>query len=70
MPGSRREDFSELLDDWCFEGTGRRADEYPHFLELRHDDLGLNSELFGEFIHPQLRHQHSSRTKTSIPAVT
>ena len=43
-------------DDGGFDGRGRAADELAHFLELGHDDLALDTELFGKLVDPDLCH--------------
>ena len=51
-----RECFREPSDDWCLDRRRRRPHELAHFLELGHDGLAFNTELFREFVNPDLRH--------------
>jgi hypothetical protein len=47
---------------------GRRPHKLAHFLELGHDGLALDAELFREFVNPNLRHcAPSTRPGTTGP---
>jgi len=47
---------------------GRRSNKFAHFLELGHNGLALDAELFREFVNPNLRHcAPSTRPGTTGP---
>ncbi len=50
------ESFFEPAHDRRLDRRGRRTYELTHFLELDHHGLALNTELFREFVNPDLRH--------------
>ena len=50
------ESFLEPAHDRRLDRRGRRTYELTHFLELDHHGLALNTELFREFVNPDLRH--------------
>ncbi len=48
--------FLEPAHDRRLDRRGRRTYELAHFLELDHHGLALDTELFREFVNPDLRH--------------
>jgi hypothetical protein len=56
-----RKCFLEPPDHGRLDRRGRRPYELAHFLELVHDGLALDTELFREFVNPDLRHYAPSR---------
>ena len=50
------ESFLEPAHDGRLDRRGRRTYELTHFLELDHHGLALDTELFREFVNPDLRH--------------
>jgi hypothetical protein len=51
-----RECFLEPADYWRLDCRGRRPHKLAHLLELGHDGLALDAELFCELVYPDLRH--------------
>ena len=48
---------------------GRRPDKLTHLLELGHDGLALDTELFREFVNPDLRHCAPSTRPGLLPGL-
>ena len=68
LRGRRRgKRFLEPPDHRCLYRRGRRSYELAHFLELVHDGLALDTELFREFVNPDLRHYAPSRPSPLDP---
>ena len=63
----RGERLLEPPDHRCLYRRGRRSYELAHFLELVHDGLALDTELFREFVNPDLRHYAPSRPSSLDP---
>ena len=59
--------FLEPPDHRRLYRRGRRPYELAHFLELVHDGLALDTELFREFVNPDLRHYAPSRPSPLDP---
>src|SRR5690348_605486 len=59
--------FLEPPDHGRLDRRGRRPYELAHFLELVHDGLALDTELFREFVNPDLRHYAPSRPSPLDP---
>jgi hypothetical protein len=62
-----RKCFLEPPDHGRLDRRGRRPYELAHFLELIHDGLALDTELFREFVNPDLRHYAPSRPSPLDP---
>ncbi len=62
-----RKCFLEPPDHRRLYRRGRRPYELAHFLELVHDGLALDTELFREFVNPDLRHYAPSRPSPLDP---